>query len=74
MYQFILLLDLEVETFYIIIREMKSMINSISFCKEMGCKGIVIGVLDKKNDIDIKKCNELIKNASWYVFNFSYGV
>ena len=29
----------------------------------MGCKGIVIGVLDKKNDIDIQKCNELIKYA-----------
>ena len=44
-------------------QEMKSMINSISFCKEIGCKGIVIGVLDKKNDIDIQKCNELIKYA-----------
>lgn len=44
-------------------KEMKSMINSISFCREMGCKGIVIGVLDKKNDIDIQKCNELIKYA-----------
>ena len=44
-------------------QEMKSMINSISFCREMGCKGIVIGVLDKKNDIDIQKCNELIKYA-----------
>ena len=44
-------------------KEMKSMINSISFCREIGCKGIVIGVLDKKNDIDIQKCNELIKYA-----------
>ena len=33
-------------------QEMKSMINSISCCREIGCKGIVIGVLDKKNDID----------------------
>ena len=37
--------------------------------------GIVFGILNNENDIDIQKCNELlIKECLWYVFNFSYGV
>lgn len=51
-------------------KEMESMISSISFCKEIGCKGIVTGVLNKKNGIDVKKCNELIKNASGMSLTF----
>ena len=44
-------------------REIKSMMNSISYSKEVGCKGIVLGLLDKNKNIDIIKCRELIKNA-----------
>lgn len=44
-------------------RETKSMMNTISFSKEVGCKGIVFGILDENKNIDTIKCRELIKEA-----------
>ncbi len=50
--------------------EIKIMIDSISFCKEVGCKGIVFGILDKKNNIDIIKCRDLIREANGMSLTF----
>ena len=50
--------------------EIKIMVDSISFCKEVGCKGIVFGVLDKKNNIDIIKCRDLIREANGMSLTF----
>ena len=35
-------------------REIKSMMNSISYSKEVGCKGIVLGLLDKNKNMNLK--------------------
>ena len=51
-------------------REIKSMINSISFSKEVGCKGIVFGILDKNKNIDSTKCKELVKEAKGMSLTF----
>ena len=50
--------------------EIKEMINSISFCKEIGCRGIVFGILDEKNNIDISKCKDLIKESEGLSLTF----
>ena len=35
------------------------MIESIKFCKDIGYYGVVFGILDKKNKINIKMCKKL---------------
>ena len=35
------------------------MIESIKFCKDIGCHGVVFGILDKKNKINIEMCKKL---------------
>ena len=44
-------------------KEIQNMINYISFCKEYGCKGIVFGILNSENGIDISNCKKLIKES-----------
>ena len=39
--------------------ELKIMIKNIQFCKDIGCDGIVFGVLDKNHNVNIKVCKEL---------------
>jgi len=39
--------------------ELRQMIESIKFCKNIGCHGVVFGILDKKNKINIKMCKKL---------------
>ena len=39
--------------------EINEMINLIQYCKEVGCRGVVFGVLNNKNQIDIEKCKIL---------------
>ena len=44
-------------------KEIKSMINYISSCNEIGCKGIVLGIIDSNNEIDINNCKKILKEA-----------
>jgi len=39
--------------------ELKLMIENINFCKKIGCNGVVFGVLDKDNNVDIEICKKL---------------
>tara|TARA_Y100000591_G_scaffold42487_1_gene31366 strand:- start:449 stop:1114 length:666 start_codon:yes stop_codon:yes gene_type:complete len=42
-------------------REFDIMLNDVSFCRDNRCSGIVFGFLNKKNDVDISLCREIIK-------------
>ena len=39
--------------------ELRQMIESIKFCKNIGCHGVVFGILDKKNKVNIEMCKKL---------------
>ena len=39
--------------------ELRQMIESIKFCKNIGCHGVVFGILDKKNKVNIKICKKI---------------
>ena len=39
--------------------EFKQMIESIKFCKDIGCHKVVFGILDKKNKVNIEMCKKL---------------
>ena len=39
--------------------EINEMINLILYCKKIGCRGVVFGVLNNKKQIDIEKCKIL---------------
>ncbi len=51
-------------------QEFEIMKENIIFSKEMGCKGIVSGILDTNNEIDEKRTSELIKLSSPLPFTF----
>lgn len=42
-------------------REFDIMLDDVSFCRDNRCSGIVFGFLNKKNDVDISLCREIIK-------------
>ena len=42
-------------------REFNIMLDNVSFCRDNRCSGIVFGFLNKKNDVDISLCREIIK-------------
>ena len=42
-------------------REFDIMLDDVSFCRDNRCSGIVFGFLNKKNDVDISFCREIIK-------------
>lgn len=50
--------------------EFEIMKENIQFCKEMGCAGIVSGVLQRDNSIDIERTLELIKLSKPLSFTF----
>ena len=39
------------------------MIDSVKYCRDIGCKGIVLGILDKSNAIDYVNCKRLVKES-----------
>ena len=39
--------------------ELGEMVDLIEYCKKIGCKGVVFGVLNNKNQIDKEKCKML---------------
>jgi copper homeostasis protein len=43
--------------------EFQSMITDIQQCEQLGCDGVVIGMLTKDGCVDINRCSELIQNA-----------
>ena len=46
------------------------MLRDIAFCREIGCAGIVSGVLDYENKIDIKRTGQLIEACKGIEFTF----
>lgn len=44
--------------------------QDIQLCKELGCKGIVSGVLNRDNTVDIKRTKELIELSRPMAFTF----
>jgi len=44
-------------------QEFFEMIDLITFCRKLGCKGVVFGVLNKKNEIDVEKCKILLDKS-----------
>ena len=44
-------------------KEIQHMINYISHCRELGCKGIVFGILDKNYEIDLINCKKIIRES-----------
>jgi copper homeostasis protein len=72
--------ELDIETF-VLIRprsgnfqysdaEFKIIKNDIQICKDLGCHGIVSGVLNEDNTIDIKRTQELITLSKPLPFTF----
>lgn len=50
--------------------EFEIMKNDIQLCKDLGCSGIVSGVLNKDNTIDIERTNQLIELSKPLSFTF----
>ena len=50
--------------------EFEIMKENIQFCKNLGCKGIVSGVLHADNTIDIERTQELVKRSKPMSFTF----
>lgn len=50
--------------------EFDVMKRDVLYCKEMGCNGIVSGVLNKDNTIDIERTKELVEVAKPLSFTF----
>lgn len=43
--------------------EFEIMINDVKLCKDLGCDGVVIGLLSKNGEIDLKRTSKLIESA-----------
>ena len=43
--------------------ELYKMVDLITFCKKVGCKGVVFGALNDDKEIDIKKCKILLEKS-----------
>lgn len=50
--------------------EIDVMLKDIAFCKQMGCSGIVSGVLTRNNDIDFQKTQQLLMATLGMEFTF----
>ena len=44
--------------------EFECILEDISFCKQIGCDGVVTGILDKNGNIDEARCQKIIERAS----------
>lgn len=51
--------------------EFDIMKEDIQMCKDLGCKGIVSGILDVDNSIDIERTEQLVKLANPLTFTFN---
>lgn len=43
--------------------EFRSMLADIGRCRDLGCDGVVIGMLDRDGSVDTRRCAELIRQA-----------
>jgi copper homeostasis protein len=43
--------------------EFETILLDIQFCKQIGCDGIVTGILDINNEIDLDRCSQIISAA-----------
>ncbi len=50
--------------------EFEQMLNNIEFCKSIDCNGIVSGVLNSNNTIDIERTKQLIETSKPLSFTF----
>lgn len=50
--------------------EFNSMIRDIQACKELGCDGVVIGMLNSNGSIDLKRTAELLRHANGMQLTF----
>lgn len=44
-------------------REMKLMLEEVSVCKQLGCDGVVLGMLKEDGSVDVKQCSLLVQHA-----------
>ena len=51
-------------------KELNEMIDSVKYCRDIGCKGVVLGVLDKSNAIDFVNCKRLVKESKGISLTF----
>jgi len=51
-------------------KELNEMIDSVKYCRDIGCKGVVLGVLDKSNAIDYVNCKRLVKESKGISLTF----
>ena len=51
-------------------KELNEMIDSVKYCRDVGCKGVVLGVLDKNNSIDYVNCKRLVKESKGISLTF----
>ena len=51
-------------------KELNEMIDSVKYCRDIGCKGVVLGVLDKNNSIDYVNCKRLVKESKGISLTF----
>ncbi len=56
--------------FYYSTHEFNSMLNDIQQCRDLGCDGVVIGMLKKDGSIDIEKNRELVDAAKGMAVTF----
>lgn len=56
--------------FYYTDEEFEIIKNDIKVCKDLGCHGVVSGVLNKDNTIDIKRTQELVDLSKPLAFTF----
>ncbi|MFL2995971.1 MAG: copper homeostasis protein CutC [Cytophagales bacterium] len=51
-------------------KELNEMIDSVKYCRDIGCKGVVLGILDKSNAIDYVNCKRLVKESKGISLTF----
>tara|TARA_X000000368_G_scaffold365942_1_gene312457 strand:+ start:113 stop:712 length:600 start_codon:yes stop_codon:yes gene_type:complete len=51
-------------------KELNEMIDSVKYCRDIGCKGVVLGILDKSNSIDYVNCKRLVKESKGISLTF----
>ena len=51
-------------------KEFNQMLNDIKFCKSIGCNGIVSGVLNPDNTIDVERTRQIIEVSKPINFTF----
>lgn len=44
--------------------EFATMKEDINICKQLGCDGVVIGILDKEGNVDVERTSELVELAA----------